>query len=286
MLSAELGFWRTLAAASDAWQTAYFTAYENFMRACVAEDATDRLQGAEVLLGALTRREVDGQAILLRIEALEREFAALVEDNGAPEELFAPETGVFFEETDGYEAVLQPALLPTLTPAALEGLLAAPAADPTAVGRIVTGETLLAVPIEADLAAAFTVGEAYALLLNGESTPRALTLAGASLPDAAGRVLLSFRLPQELSCDRRVEVALPGESYTGIRVPMAAVRSEGEEIFVYVAAEGRAERRRLVPLLYRDGYCLCEAAVGDGLLAAGEEIMLTSRRIYEGKRLK
>ena len=67
---------------------------------------------------------------------------------------------------------------------------------------------------------------------------------------------------------------------------MAAVEREGEEWFVYVAVEGKATRRSFVPVLYRDGHCLAAMPTGEGELSVGDDIVLTSRRIYEGKVLK
>ena len=285
ILGAELDFWRELAAAEEPWQEAYFEAYESLMAACTANGAENLTEEARALLAALERKEADKDAMALRIAALERELDALIAvSDGAPASMYAPTDGMFYRELDGFEEVLTLSALEGLTPAALQALLATPTADASRVGKLVADEATLAVAVPSEMAEAFAIGQAYSLLFNDESLT--LPLTGRSAVDEAGEVLLSFALPALYAGSRRVSVSFPSGSHTGIRVPMAAVEREGEEWFVYVAVEGKATRRSFVPVLYRDGYCLAAMPAGAGELSVGDDIVLTSRRIYEGKVLK
>lgn len=286
ILGAELDFWRELAVAEEPWQEAYFAAYEALMAICTANGVENLTREARALLAALERQEADADAIKLRIAALERELDALVADaDGNATLVHAAANGVFYREADGFEEVLTPAALEGLTPTGLKALLAAPGTHSTCVGKLAANEATLAVAVSTQIAVGFVVGEAYPLLLHG-TEELSLSLVGCSAADETGEVLLSFALPASYTGSRRVSVSFPGEVYTGIRVPMAAVEHEGEELFVYVAVEGRAERRSFVPVLYRDGYCLAAAPTGEKQLSVGDEIVLTTRRIYEGKALK
>lgn len=285
ILGAELDFWRELAAAEEPWQEAYFEAYESLMAACTANGAEDLTEEARALLAALERKEADKDAIALRIAALERELDALIAaSDGPPASVYAPTDGVFYREIDGFEQVLTLSELEGLTPAALRALLTAPTADASQVGKLVSDEATLAVAISSEMAETFVIDRLYSLLVDGESLT--LPLTGRSAVDEEGEVLLSFALPASYAGSRRVSVSFQSGSHTGIRVPMAAVEREGEEWFVYVAVEGKAARRSFVPVLYRDGYCLAAMPTGEGELSAGDDIVLTSRRIYEGKALK
>ena len=153
------------------------------------------------------------------------------------------------------------------------------------MGRVVTGISVLAVPVSAEVAATLTVGQACDMLL-GDEWRAEMRLQGISAADEDGRVLLTFLAPEEVDCERKWKVSFLTGTHTGIRVPMGAVRNEDGGLFVYVAEGGCAVRRRIEPILYRDGYCLSAVDAGEGALAVGEKIVLTSRRIYEGKKLK
>ncbi|MBE6595610.1 MAG: hypothetical protein E7644_07410 [Ruminococcaceae bacterium] len=286
ILAAELELWRRLAAAERPWQEAYFEAYEALMAICTANGAENRVIEAEALLAALQRQEADAEMIRVRIVSLEQEFDALVADANGSTESRAPADGLFYRNVDGLEEVLTPAALTGLTPAGLQELLNAPRGDANAAGKLAAGGATLAVAVKETVAESFIVGNIYPLLLDGAKVPLLLPLLDCSAADANGDMLLSFSLPVAYATTRRISVSLPGESHTGLRVPMAAVESEGEELFVYVAMNGKAERRRLSTVLYRDGYCLAAATGEMGYLAEGENIVLTARRLYEGKALK
>ena len=58
-----------------------------------------------------------------------------------------------------------------------------------------------------------------------------------------------------------------------------------DENFVYVVRSGVAEKRRVRVLCEDNGSCIVAADGGEGYLAAGENILVTWRSVYEGKEL-
>ena len=68
-------------------------------------------------------------------------------------------------------------------------------------------------------------------------------------------------------------------------MPARAVFGEGDENFVYVVKNGIAEKRRVRVLCEENGCCIVAANAGVGYLAAGENVLVTWRSVYEGKEL-
>jgi hypothetical protein len=197
--------------------------------------------------------------------------------------------GVFYREVDGYETVMTTEAVDTLTPGGLRALLASPQGTAQAVGKIVSGGTwYLAVPMTGASAQRFTVGSTYQMSIPRTGERRALALSRVTDADTAGEVLLVFSgegtpLLGELA--RSVEVEITTGAVLGIFVPMTAVREENGERFVFVDADGVAAKRRIDPLLIENGYCLVAQNPSPEFLQEGESVVVTKRRIYEGKPL-
>ena len=115
-----------------------------------------------------------------------------------------------------------------------------------------------------------------------------LTLTRVTAPDTEGEVLLIFRAegvmpPADLA--RNEEVRISVSEQTGILVPMVALREENGVRGVYVTENGKASFRAVEVLAERDGCGLAALSDGESFLKVGEEIVVTSRRIFEGKVL-
>lgn len=271
----------------------YYGAYEALMQSLSAGTVQGTQAALDTLDAALdryaaAREEASGRAE--RIAALQAEFEALVEgDRNATDAVTAPVNGVFFKETDGYEAVFSTAAVETLTPGGLRALLVSPQDTTLAVGKIMMGGTwYLAVPLSTTDAEAFAKGSAYSLTFNRTGEEMLLLLERITAPDTAGEVLLIFRaegvpLPADLA--RSQEITVSTDTVSGILVPMTALREENGVYRVYVEENGTAVSRLVEPLLLYNGYCLAALTDRAGYLREGELILVTPRRIYEGKVL-
>ena len=249
--------------------------------------AQQAVQDALDLIAARREEQTTREA---RIASLQAELAALIEnDINASEQVVAPASGIFYRMADGYESVMGIAAVETLTPGGLRALLLSPQSTATTVGRLLVGQTwYLAVPTTGSEAAKLTVGAVYEIdfLRTGETM--ALTLSRVTDPDTSGEVLLIFSAqgimpPADLA--RSEEISITTGEQSGILVPMVALREENGVTGVFVAENGKASFRTVEILTERDGCCLVLPQAREGYLQVGEEIVVTSRRIFSGKVL-
>lgn len=271
----------------------YYGSYEALMSALSSGNVLGTNEARDTLGDALDRVAAAGEtteARKARIAALWAEFDALIEnDRNASDRVNAPHAGVFYREVDGYEALMTAEAVDTLTPGGLRALLASPQSTAQAVGKIVSGGTwYLAVPMTGESAQRFEVGSTYRIGLSRTGEHRTLALSRVTAADTAGEVLLIFSgegTPLLGDLSRSVEIEITTGATQGIFVPMAAVREENGERFVFVDVDGVAVKRRITPLLIENGYCLAAKDPSPECLQEGESMVVTKRHIYEGKPL-
>ncbi len=285
-LSLKILLLKDMASNPEPWQKDYLEAYRAFMAASNASIAVDLIAGMQPLQAALLAGQLTADLLQTEIDKQQAALDSLLAD--VREQVERPAIsvdGIFTHRTDGLEGILTPDQLDTLTPRELTLLLDS-AIAPSKGGKVVSGACFLAMPISAADVADAVVGNTYTLTLaDGRQIPAALRRM--STPDSDGRVLLVFALPEGASlCGmRRVDLSFAVRADEGIALPMAALYEEAGKRFVYVNVAGCASRRDLEILHCRDGYCLVADSGREGYLHAGEEIVLTARRIYDGKAL-
>ena len=286
-----------LAVSEQDWQVDYLDAYTTTMAALTAADLTGGTDAADRLLLALQKGSVTGksESASLNRAAVEQTLALLVatmeEKFGVGDDFGTVSNagdGIFFDDADGYEIEFDPAKIEGLTPEGLD-LLAATRPTDKAIGKIVLDSSIyFVVQLTASEAALYRVGEQYLVSFDDGGSAR-MTLDAMTLSEDAQRALLILRcddLPQDLVLTRRLTLTIERAVYTGLSVPVSALYTEGEEAFVFVDEQGKAARRR-VEILYREaGVCLVYARDEEGYLQSGELLLVTARRIYEGKAIR
>lgn len=271
----------------------YYGAYATLMASLSAGRIANTAASAAVLDSALdlaAARTEDAAARRAQIAALQAEFESLVEnDLNASDTVTATASGVFYREVDGYESVLSTAAVEALTPGGLRALLASPQKSDGAIGKVVTGGTwYLAVPLGETAAAGFTVGERYAACITRTGEEMTLELVRVTAADTEGELLLVLKAEGvALPCDlaRAQEVVLRTGTSEGISVPMTALREQDGAYGVFVEESGVAVWRSVEPVLLQNGICLATLTEREGYLREGELILVTPRRIYDGKAL-
>ena len=224
-----------------------------------------------------------------KIAALRAEFDELIRNAiDANSTVTAPATGLFYRTVDGFETNMTAAAAETLTVGALAALLASPQDTAAAIGAVITsGSWHLAVTVTAAEAGMLTVGSAYTVNFAVSGTARALVLSRIAAPDADGNCLLVLSgdgmPPADLA--RRQQISLCYGKREGILVPMSALTEQDGAIGVYVFEDGRAAWRTVTLAYAENGYCLAVPDAGAGALAQGERVLVTLRRVYEGKLL-
>ena len=268
-------------------------------KAAVYQQA-QRYGDADALSAALsaTRREIDS------LRAQQAESIGRVTTS---------QSGIFSGQVDGYESILTPAMLDTLTPAALDALddRETPVSS-QAIGKLITSSTWYFVcPLTQAQAARLTVGRTITVRFSrdwsGEVTMKVEKLGKAE----DGRVTAIFSANSFLSNTtllRRQTVELVFEYRTGLRVPTQAIRVETETQIdpatgqetqvqvacVYVQVGITTERKPITVLAQGEDYTLVKALVSDDAnerqqrkaLRAGDLVIIARGEIWDGMVLE
>lgn len=223
------------------------------------------------------------------------------------------ESGVFSGLVDGYESVLTPDILETLTPSDLDDLenRALPVGEDQ-LGKLITDATWYFVfPLEETQARRLTEGRTVTVRFSRDwSGDVDMTVERIGTPEN-GRVaviLSSHRFLSDTTLLRRQTVELVFSQRTGIRVPTEAIRvetvietdpdtKEEREVSVscvYVQVGIIAERKPITVLAQGEDYCIVEPLIPEDAtdrqkkksLRPGDQVILAAREIWDGMILE
>ena len=232
------------------------------------------------------------------------------QSEGSVRRITAPEAGLYSAGVDGYEAVLTPEMLESLTPSILSGLTA-DSSVVSHVGKLVLGDAwYYAAVLSAEDAVALRQRQeelgGTLLLRFSKGVDRDLPVTLQSIGATEnGRVTAVFRgtsYLSELTLLRRQRAEVITGSTQGLRVPREALRAERayldennklvteERTGVYCMV-GRKARFKPVDVVYSaDSFALVTPAAEEGddtrRLRAGEQIVISARGLYDGKVLQ
>ena len=216
----------------------------------------------------------------------------------------ASQSGTFSGYVDGYESLLTPTMLETITPSQLSQLSRVrPQEDTTAVGKIITDTTwYFACAMSEENAQRLVEGRKVTMRFSRDwSGEVRMTIERVGDPEngQCTVVLSSDKYLADTTLLRRQTVELVFESVTGIRVPKEAIRVEqqtvtdeetGEEsqasvTGVYTLVGEQAEFKPVTILKQGDTFTLVEAAdAGDRrALRAGDLVIVAAEDLYDGK---
>lgn len=253
---------------------------------------------AAALKNTVLRREYayrGGGDLSGRIEALEEQIKTLSGSLGSvSRRIAAPYSGTYSAVADGWENVLSPHMLSTLTPAQFKALVPEPVSS--TVGKLVRGDRwyYAAVIDDAD-AGSINVSRSYSLLISGADAPLPVTVSSLSESQNGRRllVLTSESYLASVTMLRAQNAELVLENYTGLRIPKNALRIGEDGATGVYCRIGRQCWFKPVELLYQgEDYCLVRpgeihAARDNDLvfytLRAGDEAIITANELYNGK---
>ena len=165
-------------------------------------------------------------------------------------------------------------------------MLAAPTDTEDCIGKLVKdGVWYLALPVDAALAATYTVGQSYTVHLGMQGASAVLLLEQITPGANSTTALLVMRgesFPVGIDICRRQCVRIEKQTLTGLAVPAAAI---GEDLTVFVNENGVA-RKRSVAFVDANICSLAQPNTADGYLKEGERILLSTRSLYDGKVLE
>lgn len=229
-------------------------------------DASTAVALRPTLVSALNRRGLltgSSSDISADIAALESERASLTSSLGARlQNVTAPRSGYYYSSVDGYESVFDPALLDDIT---FDEALTLLASSPGSIsgnnaGKMVTSSVWYTL---------FKASRKYVNIFETGTTCRAefksnemtLTMKVEKVlegKDEAIFVLSTREVPSGFDFSRVQKLELIEAEYTGLRVPVGAVRIVDGVTGVYVL-DGSTVRFRAISVLYRgDGVCIVD----------------------------
>ena len=256
---------------------------------------------ASSLEALVLRREYayrGGSGLAERIEALETERAeAKRAAGGSSRTVTAPFAGTYSALADGYERVLTPAALETMTVADFAHIVPEPVSS--TVGRMIRGETwYYAAPVAEADARRLTEGRQYELAVSGVDMALPVTVERIG-PADGGKCLLVLRGSAYLSAVsmlRAQSAELILERLDGLRVPKNALRISGEGQTGVYCRIGRQAWFKPVETLYQgEDFCLVVPGKIDAVresdyifytLRAGDEVIVSAQELYNGKVLE
>lgn len=216
----------------------------------------------------------------------------------------APSSGVFSGVADGYEELIDPVSVLTMTPSQLSGLLSRDVAIPSGtVGKLITSSTwYFAAVLSEEDAQGLLEGRSYTISFSydwfgqvdmtleqiGEAENGQVVLVFSSRTDLADTTLLRVQT-----------VDIVTEELEGIRVPRQALRvftetqtdeetgetTETQYTAVFTVVGTQAELQRVNVLYTDENFYLVEPAdpTASRRLRAGDEVILNTSGIYDGK---
>lgn len=250
-----------------------------------AEDLSPEIKG---LVLRRTGDAADADTIAARIETLQAELDTLsAQAAGDTSPILAGTAGTFSAAVDGYEYILTPDAVLSMTVAQYEALEPAEA-DSDAIGRIITSGTwyyVCAVPAS-ELDGVQEGDSATLSFARDYYQPIRMTVARLGGNEAGARMLVlsSDRDLQNVTLLRKQSAEIVFASYSGLRVPKDAVRVENGQTGVYIL-EGTLAKWKPITILHDTGesYVVELDTSSTGNLWPGDELIINAKNLYDGK---
>lgn len=240
------------------------------------------------------RRSVEGgTAVEEKIAQLTEQIAALEQETGSGvQSITVSASGYFSEHADGYETLLTPASIMTVSVSELKALMKNRATAPQgAIGRLVVGQKWYFVAqLPEQWASYCRVGYDVKVSFAGEELQGlSMEVERISEPEDGECVLVLSceRKLQRVTALRRQSADVVFDSDEGIRVPKRAVYYYKEQTGVFVLQAGRANFKP-IEIVRENGesYVVRYDPYDTDKLQPGDEIILTSGEIDNGKVMK
>lgn len=242
------------------------------------------------------------------IEQKQNDLTALNHSlNAVSKTVYAPDTGVFSGEVDGYESLITPSMLETLTPSQLNQLLNQTVfANSSAVGKLITNSKwYLAALLPQEAADGLALNRTYTISFSHDYYGDVqMTLERLETEDGQTLAIFSTRTHLADTTLLRVQsVDIVTKQLEGIRIPRKSLRVDTETITetdketgetttkevnhygVFTVVGTQAEWQE-VEILYTDDNFYLVVPVdqtASSRLRAGDTVILDTAGIYDGK---
>lgn len=250
--------------------------------------ATDELASLKAAVLKRSHTYSSAEEVLADIAAVQSQLSALRRTLSGAQYVAAPRPGTYSAVCDGYESVLTPEFLSSLTPSALQQV--SPGENSGNVGKLIYGDTwYYAAVLDAQRAQVLRVGQVVTLrLAKGLERDIDAVVESISAPEGSQVALV-------LSCDeflpqvttlRRQAASLILRTYEGLRVPSATLRMNEDGVLGVYCVAGITARFKPVDVVYRgDGYTLVQPtadASASATLRRGDEVIISAKHLENG----
>ncbi len=275
-------------AALDRELTAELLSYARYVAQGDLTAASSQSNGIRGMVLRRSTGQEDLAAIQSQSAALEQQLTQLQSASGSDTaRIVAPTSGYFSGSVDGYEAILTPERLETLTVAELEAL--EPAEVPSsACGRLISSaDWYFAAAVPAEYLLETEVGDTVTVTFaQGLSESLDMTVMRIGDEEDGQRLLVleSSSYIQDVTLLRRQTADVVFRSYAGLRVPKDAIRVQDGQDGVYIL-ESATARWKPVNILYDNGesYVVELDKSSTDNLWPGDEIIVNAKNLYDGK---
>lgn len=247
----------------------------------------------------------DQSELQSRLDSVNAQIAALTSQTGGETtRVTVSQPGTFSGLVDGYESILTPEAVETMTPAQLQALEdQTVAAASGAVGKLITNATwrfvcVLSEEEAGQLTEGRTTEVRFSRDWSGEVDMKVERI-GAPVDGQCVVIFASDRFLAETTLLRRQTVELVFQSQDGLRVPSSAIRTveqtatdeDGNEttvqtVGVYAVVGMQYEFKPVEILARRDDYCVVspveDPASPKTVLRAGDQVVIAGRDIFDG----
>ena len=205
--------------------------------------------------------------------------------------IYAPISGYFIDEIDGYEKSFDIKNILKLTPYEFKNIKAQTKSD-NALCKIVYDHTwYFATEISSDDALKLKEGSNYTVLTDQNSEKEIQTkLVALNSDENSNKVLAIFSFKdtdKDLATVRNLSITIILERYKGIKLPNRAIRMIDEKLGVYVVYAGIIKFKPITPLYSTDTFTICEIdKIGEtNSLRLYDEVIDKGKNLYDGKTI-
>jgi hypothetical protein len=266
------------------------------LASAAARHKTDELASASLNLSALVLDQSEIAATAVDLATVQNKISSLKQSASKDTKaLVASESGLFCSSADGYE-FLTLDYIDGISPSELEELTATPQEVSSSVrGKMVYSNAwYYAAAMSVEDASALEVGS-YEKLDFGRYCSQSITALVVSIGSAENdRCVAVFRCTSsmaEMLAIRFADATIVRDTVEGLRVPKEGCYVEQDDngdslTYVYISEGGRAVKKYVSITQDMGDYYLAEISYKDGYLRSDNDIILTSREIYDGMLLE
>ena len=249
-------------------------------------------ENADDLMMILNRRQMvtdEATDFSGQLQNLKAQRDKLAEGLSAPEgQIYAHVSGYFIDTADGYEEVLTPASIETLTPEKLDGL------KPNEVKSGVVGKLVsdykwyIAATVSVNDSLIYKKDDSLKIHTNLKSNPEiSVKVERVNISDNSDRAVIIFscqEMSSELASLRSGAMTVVNGNYKGLKLPRKTLRVVDSATGVYVVS-GMELKFVKVEILYRDKETMiCKLDNdNDGGLRLYDEVVIKGKNLYNGK---